>query len=210
LLEAELIMDVSDIYSLRLEDMVEIDRMGTLLAKKLLNNIDASKKQPLHRLLFSLGIIHVGAEAAELLARDFGTMESLITATESELIAVPGIGPKIAESILSYFQDENNICLIEKLRGVGVRMDANLADLPAEGLPMSGMVFCFTGILLEISRAQGEERVKTLGASASGTVTQRTTYLVAGEKPGASKMRQAEKYGTIILTESEFKSLMPD
>ncbi|MEC9141038.1 MAG: NAD-dependent DNA ligase LigA [Chloroflexota bacterium] len=210
LLEAELIMDVSGIYGLRLEDMVEIDRMGILLARKLLNNIDASRKQPLHRLLFSLGIIHVGAEAAELLARDFGTMERLITATESELTAVPGIGPKIAESIISYFQDENNICLIEKLRGAGLRMDANLADVPDTGLPLSGMVFCFTGILAEMSRAQGEERVKTLGASASGTVTQRTTYLVAGERPGASKVKQAEKYGTIILNESEFISLLPD
>ena len=210
LLEAELIMDVSGIYGLRLEDMVEIDRMGILLARKLLNNIDASRKQPLHRLLFSLGIIHVGAEAAELLAREFGTMERLITATESELTAVPGIGPKIAESIISYFQDENNICLIEKLRGAGVRMDANLADVTDKGLPLSGMVFCFTGILAEMSRAQGEERVKTLGASASGTVTQRTTYLVAGERPGASKVKQAEKYGTIILNESEFISLLQD
>ena len=210
LLEAELIMDVSDIYSLRLEDMVEIERMGTLLARKLLSNIDASRNQPLHRLLFSLGIIHVGAEASELLARDFGTMERLITATEPELTAVPGIGPKIAESIISYFQDENNICLIEKLRGAGVRMEANLADVPDKGNPLAGIVFCFTGILAEMSRAQGEERVKTLGASASGTVTQRTTYLVAGEKPGASKVKQAEKYGTIILNESEFISLMPD
>ena len=210
LLEADLITDVSDIYGLRLEDMVEIERMGTLLARKLLNNIDASRNQPLHRLLFSLGILHVGAEAAELLARDFGTMERLIAATEPELTAVHGIGPKIAESIISYFQDEKNIFLIEKLRGVGVRMDANITDAPAEGLPMSGMVFCFTGSLSEMSRAQGEERVKTLGASASGTVTQRTTYLVAGERPGASKVKQAEKYGTVILNESEFISLLPD
>ena len=155
--------------------MVEIERMGTLLARKLLNNIDASRNQPLHRLLFSLGILHVGAEAAELLARDFGTMERLIAATEPELTAVHGIGPKIAESIISYFQDEKNIFLIEKLRGVGVRMDANITDAPAEGLPMSGMVFCFTGSLSEMSRAQGQARVKTIGAYASCTVTQRTT-----------------------------------
>ncbi|MEE2656562.1 MAG: NAD-dependent DNA ligase LigA [Chloroflexota bacterium] len=210
LLEAELITDVSDLYALKLEDMVEIERMGALLASKLLNNIDASKNQPLHRLLFSLGIIHVGAEVAELLARDFGTMERLIAATVPELTAVSGIGPKIAESIVWYFQNEGNILLIDKLRGVGVRMDADISDAPAEGLPMSRMAFCFTGILSKMSRAQGEEWVKTLGATASGTVTQRTTHLVAGEKPGASKMKQAEKYGTIILSESEFISLLPE
>ena len=89
-------------------------------------------------------------------------------------------------------------------------MDADISDAPAEGLPMSRMAFCFTGILSKMSRAQGEEWVKTLGATASGTVTQRTTHLVAGEKPGASKMKQAEKYGTIILSESEFISLLPE
>ena len=89
-------------------------------------------------------------------------------------------------------------------------MDANIAEVSAEGLPMAGMIFCFTGTLSEISRAQGEERVKTLGASASATVTQMTPYVVVGEKPGASKVKQAEKYGTIILNELEFISLLPD
>ena len=209
LLDAGLIKDVSDIYTLKLEDMVELERMGDLLATKLVNNIAASKAQPLHRLLFALGIVHVGAEVAELLATDFGTMDRLIAATEAELTEVPGIGPKIAESIVEYFQDEGNIALIHKLREAGVRMDADVPDLPAEGLPMSGLVFCFTGTLSEMSRTQGEERVKALGATASGSVTKKTTHLVVGAEPGAAKVKQAEKYGTAVLDEAEFLRLLP-
>ncbi len=210
LLDSGLITDVADIFSLKLEDMVELERMGDLLATKLVNNIDASKQQPLHRLLFALGIIHVGAEVAELLAADFGAMDKLIAATEAELTEVPGIGPKIAESIAGYFQDEGNIALIEKLREAGVRMDADIPETPAEGLPMSGMVFCFTGTLSAMSRTQGEEWVKALGATASGSVTQKTTHLVIGENPGASKVKQAEKYGTEILDEAVFMALLPN
>ena len=210
LLDAGLITDVADIFSLILEDMVELERMGDLLATKLVTNIAASKQQPLHRLLFALGIIHVGAEVAELLATDFGTMDKLIAATEVELTEVPGIGPKIAESIVGYFQDEGNITLITKLREAGVRMDADIPEAPAEGLPMSGMIFCFTGTLSEMSRTQGEERVKALGATASSSVTQKTTHLVIGEKPGASKVKQAEKFGTEVLDEAAFMALLPD
>lgn len=210
LLEAELITDVSDIYGLKLEDMVELERMGDLLATKLVNNIAASKKQPLNRLLFALGIVHVGSEVAELLATEFGDMDRLISATEGELTEIPGIGPKIAESIAEYFQDESNLALINKLREAGVRMDADVPDAPAEGLPMSGMAFCFTGTLSGMSRTQGEERVKALGATASGSVTQKTTHLVIGDKPGASKVKQAEKYGTAVLDEDAFMALLPD
>ena len=89
-------------------------------------------------------------------------------------------------------------------------MDADIPEAPAEGLPMSGMVFCFTGTLSEMSRTQGEERVKALGATASGSVTQKTTHLVIGEKPGASKVKQAEKYGTEVLDEAAFMAFLPN
>ena len=210
LLEAELITDVSDIYGLKLEDVVDLERMGDLSATKLMNNIAVSKKQPLHRLLFALGIVHVGSEVAELLANEFGSMGKLITAIETELTEIPGIGPKIAESIGEYFQDESNIALIDKLREAGVRMNADICDAPAQRLPMLGMAFCFTGTLSAMSRTQSEERVKALGATASGSVTQKTTHIVIGEKPGASKVKQAEKYGTQVLDENAFMDMLPD
>ena len=196
--------------NLRWPSALTVESLGDTSIPKLVNNIAASKQQPLHRLLFALGIIHVGAEVAELLATDFGTMDKLIAATEAELTEVPGIGPKIAESIVGYFGDKDNLALITKLREAGVRMDADIPEAPAEGLPMSGMVFCFTGTLLEMSRTQGEERVKALGATASGSVTQKTTHLVIGEKPGASKVKQAEKYGTEVLDEAAFMALLPN
>ncbi len=210
LLDSGLISNVADIFELKLEDVVELERMGDLSATKLVANIAARKGQPLHRLLFALGIVHVGAEVAELLASDFYTMDRLIAATEAELTKVPGIGPKIAESIVEYFQDEGNIALIDKLREAGVRMDADIPDAPAEGLPMSGLVFCFTGTLSGMSRTQGEDLVKALGATASGSVTQKTTHLVVGAEPGAAKVKQGQKYGTLALTEEEFMGILPE
>ena len=209
LLDSGLITDVADIYGLRMEALVELDRMGELLAAKLLRNIEESKERPLPRLLVALGIMLVGSEVAELLATAFGDMDRLRAASEEEMTAIPGVGPKIAASVAAFFADEGNARLIEKLRDAGVRMDADEAPPPAEGLPMSGMVFCFTGTLAAMPRSQGEELVRSLGAAASGSVTKKTTHLVVGAEPGASKVTQAAKYGTQVLNEDEFLALLP-
>ena len=209
LLDSGLITDVADIYSLKMEALVELDRMGELLAAKLLRNIEESKERPLHRLLVALGIMLVGSEVAELLASSFGDMDRLRAASEEEMTAIPGVGPKIAASVAGFFSDEGNVALVEKLRDAGVRMDADEAAAPAEGLLMSGMVFCFTGTLAAMPRSQGEELVRSLGAAASGSVTKKTTHLVVGAEPGASKVTQAAKYGTQVLNEDEFLALLP-
>ena len=209
LLESGLIEDVADIYALNMEDLVQLDRMGDLLAAKLLRNVEESKERPLPRLLVALGIMLVGAEVADLLASAFGDLDRLRAASEAELTAVPGVGPKIAASVAAFFADEGNARLIEKLRAAGVRMDADTAPPSAEGLPMSGMVFCFTGALAAMPRTQGEDLVRSLGAAASGSVTRKTTHLVVGADPGASKLTQAAKYGTQVLNEDEFLALLP-
>ena len=209
LLESDLIKDVADIYSLKMEALVELDRMGELLAAKLLRNIEESKERPLHRLLVALGIMLVGSEVAELLATAFGDMERLQKATEEEMTEIPGVGPKIAASVAAFFADEGNVRLVEKLRDAGVRMDADAAPPPRDDLPLSGLVFCFTGTLSAMPRSQGEELVKTLGAAASGSVTKKTTHLVIGEAPGASKLTQAAKFGTEVLNEDEFLAMLP-
>ena len=210
LLESGLITDVADIYSLKMEDLVQMDRMGDLLAAKLLRNIEESKQRPLDRLLQALGIMLVGGEVAELLASAFGDMDRLSSASVAELTEIPGVGPKIAASVVAFFADEGNVRLIEKLRDARVRMDADAAPPPADDLPMSGMVFCFTGTLAAMSRSQGEERVRALGAAASGSVTKKTTHLVVGADPGASKVQQAQRYGTQVLDEEEFLALLPE
>ena len=209
LLESGLITDVADIYALKMEDLVQLERMGELLAAKLLRNIEESKERPLNRLLQALGIMLVGSEVADLLASAFGDMDRLRAATEAEMTAIPGVGPKIAASVAGFFADEGNVRLVEKLRDAGVRMDADAAPPPAEGSPMSGMVFCFTGTMAAMPRSQGEELVRSLGAAASGSVTKKTTHLVVGADPGASKVTQAAKHGTLVLNEDEFLALLP-
>ena len=184
LLESGLITDVADIYALKMEDLVQLERMGELLAAKLLRNIEESKERPLNRLLQALGIMLVGSEVADLLASAFGDMGRLRAATEAEMTAIPGVGPKIAASVAGFFADEGNVRLVEKLRDAGVRMDADAAPPPAEGLPMSGMVFCFTGTMAAMPRSQGEELVRSLGAAASGSVTKKTTPPCSGRGPG--------------------------
>ncbi|MFQ5860508.1 MAG: NAD-dependent DNA ligase LigA [Dehalococcoidia bacterium] len=208
LLEQGLAKDVADLYHLRKEDLVGLERMGEVLAAKILRNIEASKGRPLARLLFALGIFHVGSEVAELLANHFRSMDRLLEATEAELAELPGIGPKIAQSVLSFFQDPQNQQLIAKLRGAGVSMVQETAAELARDLPLSGQVFCFTGTLASVSRSQAEAKVKGLGGNASESVTRKTTYLVLGSDPGGTKMEQARKFDTRLLSEEEFLKLV--
>ena len=206
--DARLITDVADLYGLRLEDLVQLDRMGEVLAKKILTNIKESKERPLARLVFGLGIPHVGSEVAELLVSHFPAMQRLMDASEEEITQVPGVGPVIAASVVAFFGDPANRELVEKLRSAGLRMEADAVPEPAHGLPLSGLTFCFTGTMASMTRSQAEERVKALGAVATDSVTRRTTYLVAGSEPGASKLRQAERSGTQALTEEQFLELL--
>ena len=207
LLEQGLISNVADLYALRLEALVELDRMGEVLAQKILANIQGSKERPLARLVFGLGIPHVGSEVAELLVAHFPAMQRLMEATEEEITEVPGVGPVIAASVVAYFGDPAVRELVDRLRAAGLRMEADVAPQPAEG-PLSGLTFCFTGTMASMTRSQAEEHVKALGAAATDSVTRKTTYLVAGEGPGASKLRQAERAGTQSLTEEQFLALL--
>ena len=208
LLDAGLITDVAGLYSLRLEDLVQLDRMGEVLAKKILANLEGSKERPLARLVFGLGIPHVGSEVAELLVSHFPSMQRLMEASEEEITEVPGVGPVIAASVVAFFADEANQRLVEKLCRAGLRMEADVVPEPDQDLPLSGLIFCFTGTMASMTRSQAEERVKALGAAATDSVTRKTTYLVAGAEPGASKLRQAERSGTQSLTEEQFLQLL--
>jgi DNA ligase (NAD+) len=209
LLDQGLVHDVADLYTLQQERLVSLERMGEKLATKVLRQIEASKSRPLPRFLLALGVFHVGWEIAHLLASHFGTLDRLMEASEEELTDIPGVGPKIAASVASFFADPQNRALIEKLRRAGVRPEEK-APPAAQGMPLSGMAFCFTGTLASVPRSQAEERVKTLGATATEGVTRKTTYLVAGADPGGTKMEQARKLGTRILTEEEFLALLEE
>ena len=206
LLEQGLIKDVADIYTLKEEDLLDLERMAEKSVSNLLAAIARSKDRPLARLLVALGIGHVGSEVAELLASHFRTMDALMNASEEDLTAIPSIGPKIASAVAAYLRNESNMRVLEKLRASGVRMADEAREEPAEQ-PLAGLRFVVTGRLQDLSRSQGQRRIKELGGAVSGGVSRQTDYLVAGEDAG-TKLADAEQLGVRVLTEEEFQKLI--
>ncbi len=211
LIDRGMVSDVADLYRLKKDRLLEMDRMGDKLATRIMDNIEASKKRPMPRLLFALGITHVGAEVAELLSRSYISVEELATASEEALTEIDGIGPKIAESIVAWFQDPSNQAVIAKLRDAGVRLEQDsLPDstmVSPDGAPFAGLTFVVTGTLSAFSRSEAESRIKFLGGKVTSSVTKKTNYVVAGESPG-SKVAKAEQLGTTILDEDAFVHLL--
>ena len=211
LIKQEMVRDVADLYRLEKTRLLELDRMGDKLATRIMDNIEASKNRPLPRLLFALGITHVGSEVADLLSQNFIGVEELSKATEEDLIEIEGIGPKIAESIIAWFQEPENRRVIEKLRASGVRLEQEAlpaASTAASGAaPFAGLTFVVTGTLSSFSRSDAEGRIKGLGGKVTSSVTKKTSYVVVGESPG-SKATKAEQLGIPILSEDEFVRLL--
>ena len=208
LLERGLIHDAADLYALKdqQEDLVAIDRMGEKSVANLLAAIESSKDRPLARVLTALGIDHVGFEVAEALSRHFRTIDALMSATEDHLSQVPSIGPKIAASVSAYFANESNRAVVQKLRGSGVHMTDEDRPEPGEQ-SLAGLRFVVTGRLANFSRSQAEGRIKDAGGAVSGSVSNRTDYLVAGEDAG-SKLGDAEKHGIPVIDEDEFLAML--
>ena len=211
LIDTGMVKDVADLYGLNNEKLLTLDRMGDKLADKIMENLEKSKQRPLSRIIFGLGIFHVGSEMADLLADHFSSIDGLANAKEEDLTAIPGIGPKIAASIVAYFQVEQNRQVIKRLRQAGVKLaqekptEEDIAQ--REGLPLAGVAFVLTGTLSSMSRSVAESRIKGMGGTTSSNITRKTNYLVAGEEAG-SKLQAAEKLGTQILKEDEFLNLL--
>ena len=206
LLDAGLVRDVADVYGIIRDDLLQLERMADKSADNIMDAIERSKQRPLARVLFALGILHVGSEMAETLVSHYGNLWRLSRATEAELVAIPGVGPKIAESVASYFRDEANRQILRKLHRAKVRL---VDDSPQETFerPLAGLQFVVTGRLAGLTRSQAEARIKELGGSVSSSVSRKTGYLVAGEDPG-SKLEQARKLGTTMLDEAEFLQMI--
>ena len=206
LFEKGLVKDVADIYSLKKEDLLTLERIGEKSADNLIRAIDASKNQSLARLIFALGIRHVGEEMAGVLAQNFIDLDALSEASRGLLMSIPAVGPKIAESVVTFFAQEENRDIIERLKKAGVWPKAEAA-IPAS-LPLAGLEFVVTGRLAAFSREKAEEKVKALGGTAKDNVTKITAYLVVGEDPGGSKLTRAGELGTKQITEAEFLRLI--
>ena len=209
LVDRGLVSDVSHVYSLTMDQLVELDRMGEKLSTRILANIEASKKRPLARILFALGILHVGAEVAELLSAHYASIDDIAAASIDDLTEIDGIGPRIAESIVSYFATERNQETIAGLRDAGVQLWQELAPVDAGDQPWRGQTFVITGTLSTMTRREAEGKVKALGASASSSVSRKTNWLVAGESAG-SKLTTAERLGVPVLDEDRLLALLSD
>ena len=209
LIDRGLVSDVSHVYRLNMEQLTELDRMGEKLATRILDNVETSKHRPLARVLFALGILHVGAEVAELLAARYASLDEIGTATMDELTETEGIGPRIAESIVSYFATESNQATIAGLRDAGVQLWQELAPVDESAQPWKGQTFVITGTLSSMTRREAEGRVKALGAATTSSVSRKTNWLVAGESAG-SKLASAERLGVPILDEDGLLALLDD
>lgn len=205
LFQAGLVKDAADLYYITREQLLEVERMADKSISNMLRSIEQSKDRSLTRLIFALGIIHVGEETAELLTSRFFSIDSLAEATQEELLSISSIGPKIAESVFTFFRQEGNRRIIEKLRKAGVRL-AEVETKPKE-LPLAGREFVLTGRLEAFTRSEVEALIKRLGGAVSSSVTKKTTYLVVGAEP-RSKLDKARSLGTELLTEEEFLRLI--
>ena len=198
-----MVSDLADLYSLKKDQLLELDRMGDKLATRILANIETSKQKPFPRLLFAMGIIHIGTEIAQLLTQVYNSIDEIAGATEEQLAKIPGIGPKIAESIASYFQVDSNQAVIMKLQAAGVNLNQEPPQTSSEGQPLAGQTFVVTGTLASFSRSEAQSRIKDLGGKLTSSVTKNTDYLVVGESPG-SKLATAERLGTEVMDEEKF------
>ncbi len=203
LVDAGLVRDIADIYTLMFEQVVSLDRFADISARKLVQAIADKKTPPLERFIFGLGIRHVGSQTAIDLAHRFKNIEALRHATIDQLLAIDGVGDVVAESILAWFAEPDNEALLEKFEAVGVRPFYK----EASGA-LNGVAVVVTGSLESMSRDDASDKVRALGGVFQSAVAKDTTYLVAGGKVGASKLAKAQSYGTKIIDEAAFLELL--
>lgn len=206
LLDAGLVRDAADLYSLRKEDLLQLERMGEKSADNLLAALDESKKNELDKLLFALGIRHVGAKVARILATEFGSMEKLQQAQPEELAQIRDIGDKIAESAVTWLNVPANIDLVERLAAAGLTMTFT-PPASQEDNPFFGKTLVFTGTMPTLGRAEAKTMAQDVGAKVSGSVSKKTDYVIAGAEAG-SKLEKAQQLGVTVIDEAEFLRLL--
>lgn len=207
LLNEGLIKDAADLFTLKVGDLLPLERFAKKSAENLVKAIAAAREVTLARFIVALSIPHVGEETSEDLAEHFGSLEKLQQATIEELYQVYGIGEKVARSLVTYFTDTQAQLIIQKLLKNGVVVKPFLRSSKRESLPFSGKNFVVTGTLADFSRDEAKNHIKALGGNVSESVSKKTSYVVAGEKAG-SKLNKAEQLGVMILSEEEFKKLL--
>jgi DNA ligase (NAD+) len=204
LIDAGLVHDASDLYDLRPAQLEKLERFAEKSAEQLADAIAASKMQPLSRLLFGLGIDHVGEIAAKQLARHFGTLDAIANATREDVLAIHGMGETIADAVTAWFANAGARRLIEKLRRRGLTLDE---PRPKTTGALRGMTVVLTGTLETLSREQATELIETNGGKVTSGVSKKTAFVVAGSDPG-SKLEKARALGVKVIDERELKELL--
>ena len=205
LIDHRLISNVADLYSVTKEQLLSLDRIADKSADNVLQSIQQSKERSLSNVLFALGIRHVGAGVAELLAEKFRSIESLTHASVDDMAGIEGVGPTIARAVAEFFAQQENQNLIEQLKNAGV--NPKMEKIVKEKAQIAGKTFVITGTLLTMDRIAAQKAVKLAGGKATSSVTKKTNYLVVGDNPG-SKLTQARQLGIKVIDESEFKAML--
>ena len=201
-----LVHSLADIYHLKKEDLIKLERIGEKTAASLLEQIERSKQAPLNRVLLGLGIRHVGERTAQALADEFGSMEALIAANEEELTRINDVGPKVAQAIREFFDNKRNLDLVERLRKAGLTFTA---EKRVRGTKLEGLTFVLTGTLPNLTRDAAKEKIEAAGARVSGSVSKKTDYVVAGEEAG-SKLEKATSLGVTVVDEAGLIKLLQE
>jgi len=207
LVDRGLVKSVADLYELNVETLVKIDRMGEKNAKKVLENIDKSRRQPLPRVLNGLGIPFVGERTAQLLADTFGDLDKIAVASAEELQQAEEVGPKVSQSILSFFKLKQNKDLVERLRSEGFQFQCEIRR-KTEG-HLVGKTFVLTGTLPGLTRDEAKQLIESKGGKVTGSVSKKTNYVVAGAEPG-SKLEKAAELGVPVLDETALRRLLEE
>ncbi len=205
LLASGLVKKIPDLYHLKYEDLVQLERMGPKSVRNLLNKIEESKSRELWRLIFALGIRHVGEKMAQTLARRYKDLDRLAAATEEDLMQIEGIGPEVAKGIVFFFSQPENRELLKELKQAGLKFKET--EKESGSRPLEGLTFVLTGTLSSMTRDEAKEKIEQLGGNVSSSVSRNTDYLVVGEEPG-SKLARARELGVKIINEKEFLALL--
>ncbi len=199
-----LVKNVADIYKITKADLLQLERMGDKSAQNVLNEIEASKKLPLQRVIYGLGIRFVGERTAEFLAEHFGSMDALVNASQEELQEVNEVGPRIAQSIVEFFQERRNRELVQQLRSAGLSFTGNKKQ---RGTKLAGKTFVLTGTLARYTRDEAKKMIEDAGGKVASSVSKKTDYVVAGADAG-SKLEKAKELGVKVVDEKEMEKLL--
>jgi DNA ligase (NAD+) len=204
LTDRKLVKNVADIYKLTKENLLSLERMGDKSAQNVLDEINSSKKLPLERVIYGLGIRMVGERTAQFLAEHFGSMDALMNAGEEELQEVNEVGPRIAQSIVEFFQEPKNRALVEQLREAGLTLTGKKKE---RGTALAGKTFVLTGTLPHLTREEAKKMIEDVGGRVSGSVSKKTDFVVAGDEAG-SKLDKAKELGVKVIGEKEMQELL--